>query len=584
MKRTKIFSLILIVMALIMTFTGCALFPVNTERYRGQEAIVVGDTIITLGETIEFFNTNATQYLEQGYGAQEVWDYLFPQLLTKAMFMDEQKKATANLNTGDIAKLYANGEYVSDAAIKYFQKAVQADLFQTLEEMTVEELNNKGYTFDQAKEDRAKRINKGVLTSLASEDFEKDEAALDENLLKYQAQNTLTSYDYVYTSETDPRLLATVAKLNKRISYFDPETADKKNPPKTELTVKDYINAQKTALKSLTRTIRNNYELAIADFAKRQIEENIKQEIVKLYSEKLFREVEQSADINALLQQKFENLKEQQEIKFALDSRSFVAFVNGLGSATGDDQFILTMPQEYEGEFFYVKNLLIPFSDEQTAVLTRYRNMYGSGTNDYIKARNELVKSIKLVDFENDEAETEGIFSIGYNGNVYSNELDYKIQNEDFTDLIFRYSTDVATFNSNYDYVIGRTAADKTNTGDEVFMAEFIDAARSVQDGGYAYCVTDYGVHIVMYTGEVTVQTFDWSNKYNYGTDAGSLDYRFFRNLYDSLKNSKLAEVTENMYKEFKDAGKIKITNNVLKKFLAKYSITIDQKFIKNED
>lgn len=585
MKRTKrIICLILTTLFLIVTLAGCVLFPVNSQRYRNQTAIIVGDTVVTLGEVIEYFNANALQYLQQGYGAQEVWDYLFPQLLTKSMVIDEYKKATTSLNTSDLAKKYENGEYVSDEAIRFYQKSVQSDLFATLEEMTLEELTGDGFVFNAEDEDRVKRLNKGWLTSLASEDFEKDENGVDEYLLKFQAQNSLESYDYIYKNEQDPRLIKAVEKLNKRIPTVDMETIDKKNPPKTVLTVKEYVAAQKAALKSLTRTIKNNYEMSIAEFAVNQIEENIKQEIVQLYSVKIYQQVENMADMDKLLQEKLENLTEQQNIKYALDPRSFVTFINSLSSQTGDDQFILAMPDEYKGEFFYVKNLVVEFSAEQKTQLERYRNMYGTGTADYIRARANMVKDIKLVDYSNEKAETSNVFSATSSGVVTSTAFDQLMAKEDFVSLTFKYTTDIATLNSKYDYVINRTPADKTNPSDEQFVPEFTTAARTVQNGGYTYCITDYGIHVIQYAGEVTTQTFNWSQKYYYGTDAGSLDYRFFRNFFDSVKTARLGEHTEELYTTFKNNEKIKITSNVLKKFLKAYSIKIDEKFIKNTD
>ena len=168
--------------------------------------------------------------------------------------------------------------------------------------------------------------------------------------------------------------------------------------------------------------------------------------------------------------------------------------------------------------YFYVKHILLPFSDEQTAALTAFKNRADiknlqekeqeAKINDY---RDWLVDSIVCYPHKDGEDDTSKPMSVDdvwahvrsvmtpLAGNV-------KRANDAFNDLIYLYNTDPGAFDNDKGYIVKY----KLDEGEsETYMQEFVDAARIMRDKisvGSVYSekvVTDYGVHI-MYLSSVT--------------------------------------------------------------------------------
>ena len=82
-KITRLFCIVL-ALALVCTFVaGCSMFQTNADRYREKTAFKVGEQTVTVGALEDFINTNMSNYLNQGYDIQSVWDALMPQFIMK---------------------------------------------------------------------------------------------------------------------------------------------------------------------------------------------------------------------------------------------------------------------------------------------------------------------------------------------------------------------------------------------------------------------------------------------------------------------------------------------------------------------
>ena len=90
-----------------MTFlAGCGLFVVNEQRYREQVVMEVGAETVTLGELIDYFDTNGSSLVQQGQDVQTVWDSLFPVFIQQKILVNEYKTAfsEADKNTSELAR------------------------------------------------------------------------------------------------------------------------------------------------------------------------------------------------------------------------------------------------------------------------------------------------------------------------------------------------------------------------------------------------------------------------------------------------------------------------------------------------
>ncbi|MDE5592662.1 MAG: hypothetical protein K2I75_01875 [Clostridiales bacterium] len=167
--------------------------------------------------------------------------------------------------------------------------------------------------------------------------------------------------------------------------------------------------------------------------------------------------------------------------------------------------------------YFYVKHILLPFSDEQKAALTEFKNspkiknLHEDEQKEKIELfREQLVESIKCyphVDGEDDLSRLMTVDDVMEHVNHVMTPLAGNVQraNDAFNDLIYLYNTDPGAFDNDKGYVVKYQLNDGEN---ETYMQEFADAAREMRrtlEVGQVYAkpvITDYGVHI-MYLSSV---------------------------------------------------------------------------------
>ena len=167
--------------------------------------------------------------------------------------------------------------------------------------------------------------------------------------------------------------------------------------------------------------------------------------------------------------------------------------------------------------YFYVKHILLPFSDEQKEELHNFEhrpeivNLQEDEKEEKIKAfRETLVESIVCyphVDGEDDKTRPMTIDDVLAHVRSVMTPLagNVKRANDAFNDLIYLYNTDPGAFNNDKGYVV-KYKLDEDER--ETYMQEFADAAREMRKNlevGQVYAepvITDYGVHI-MYLSSV---------------------------------------------------------------------------------
>ncbi|MCX4313526.1 MAG: hypothetical protein OSJ83_06695 [Clostridia bacterium] len=170
--------------------------------------------------------------------------------------------------------------------------------------------------------------------------------------------------------------------------------------------------------------------------------------------------------------------------------------------------------------YFYVKHILLPFSDAQKSELEAFKNrkdiasLEENEKDKLVKAkRDQLSKAIIAyphVNGEDDKSRPMSVSDIMAHIRSVMLEKAPSVQSADaaFDDLIYLYNTDPGAFGNSKGYVV----KEKLNAGEnETYMQEFADAARymrrNLQPGEVYYTpvVTDFGVHI-MYLASVVKQ------------------------------------------------------------------------------
>jgi hypothetical protein len=174
-------------------------------------------------------------------------------------------------------------------------------------------------------------------------------------------------------------------------------------------------------------------------------------------------------------------------------------------------------------------------------------------------------------------------------------------QKSDFVRLMFDYNTDVGQHNSAYDYVIKRTQPDITGTQDR-WVPEFAKLSRDMFEdfhksdsdaiGAIDWCVTDFGVHFIFFSGRVTADfestvTRDGNKRitaiefgkispdmiWREHEGAGSAEYRFFVRYYDSIVTNIFSKRLDEIAAEYID--NFSFNKRALREFLKAYNIKL---------
>ncbi len=226
---------------------------------------------------------------------------------------------------------------------------------------------------------------------------------------------------------------------------------------------------------------------------------------------------------------------ESQKLLYA-DESSFSSAIKG------GEEDILYFPNS---RYFYVKHILLPFSDEQKASLTAYQNA-GTHSDAEIKAyRDGLVAEIKAYPHLNGEDDMSRPMTVEQiwtqvRAAMKAAEADPYVAERLFDDFIYLYNTDPGAFTSEKGYVLESELLDGES---ETYMKEFAAGGRKLKnDPKYRpgmildeYVVTDYGVHIMYYVQDTvagaTKDPSDWQTPARYKT--------YYDAIEESIKTSK---------------------------------------------
>ena len=542
-KFKKFISIIALAVFTLTFLVGCGLFVLNEDRYREQTAIEVGNEVVTLGDVIDYFDANGTAYIQQGYTYQEVWDMLFPVFVQQKIMLNEYKTNSKTSNSSDLAKsIGGNASYLNDETLTYVQKSVYVSFYASLDALTMSELS-EDFTFEAEKADDKypEMIVRGENFSPADADKYLDVDALNKALEEYPANQDFKSVKYIF-AENDEQVAKIVADLNERLVKDNDDDAD--------VTVADYIKAQKKAISTLTKNIKNNKDLSVEDYLAKTVCDQVDAQISNEYLNSLYRgnEIAITEDIfNAKLAAKIEEVK----ALYSQNVTSFASFITGLT----DEDFVYYVPNEYQGQYYYVRSILLPFSDEQTELLNLAKSRFGSTSQQYIKYRDSLVADIVVKDNTGAEIKVDAVDSVKA-----------EISDRDsFINATYKYNTDPGMQNPVHSYVVSKDPTD-LGFGGTSFVKEFVDAARQMikNSDQWTSCVTDYGVHLIWNDGEVVADQITYADRNNYGVEGGSASWRFHQDIYLEVKELFADKQITALYNKYVEDGKLTINSDVI--------------------
>ncbi len=147
-------------------------------------------------------------------------------------------------------------------------------------------------------------------------------------------------------------------------------------------------------------------------------------------------------------------------------------------AATGDDTVLYFADNEY----FWVKHILIPFSDDQKSALEKYKAKNSDAATEAY--REQLGKQVRVYKHKNGEDDTSRAYTIDeawadISGAILAVSSNAYAAARKFDELIYTYNTDPGIFDNEMGYAV--TATPESEGGkEESYMIEFAKESRAL--------------------------------------------------------------------------------------------------------
>lgn len=549
-KTKRLIGLVVAIIICLSAFAGCSLFTQSTNDYRSQVAVRVAGEEITLGQFSDVFTNlyyDYYSYIYYGYYTMsDIAQMAYDTLVNSSIIMSDYKALaqSENLIYSHDYLQFKDAKYLTADDMQYIMKSAKKALFGSYDSALETLVKSAGYELGEAETEtesgRTPQVYKTISSIIDIKLDSLDKEGVDKYLQTTQGGTSseywMTEGGYIFTDPADPALIKRVAELNARIDLEEEQAA---------VTPEQYIKYQKEAVSNVRQNIYSNYGLEPEGFLKGQIEAYINSRIVNSAAAIIFK-IQVESDIPTLLQKlsaHYEAKKKAAEEQYTINSSAFVKFIEGLTNTS----VIYTIPQEYQGKYVFVKNLLIPFTQEQLDHLTAKEEEFKENEEEeedwqqeYLAYRENYARYIVMKNYLSGQ-NTENVFVFDEvtgkitlaPDTVLSDALNDVSSTADFVELMYKYNSDTAQFSSQYSYVV-RIDAPEDYTAK--WVNEFVEAAEEAYSqgvGGTGLAVSEFGVHIVYYEGVVTQEAPDFTAQKIF--DTSTFEYRYYSAYYDSV-------------------------------------------------
>ncbi len=513
----KIIGIILTMTLGITVLAGCNLFEENTRKNYMQivasidsveETQKIDGKDVTFKsepkniykyELVSYLNQNGSNLIQQGMTLEQVVEYCVESLVTQELvFIEADRKiAFGEIDWRDGKKDYEsdNGETVKDYTdVNRIKELVYDAIDSTLVNVRNEILTERG--------DELPKIENSAVDSETTypvkpeEDDDEDETVREEEAFEPDKARFPGYYGDSDTKalgrETMRRFIQLLRDNTDPENNFSVTADDQAKFRQDDEKINKVINEQ--GIEYVYGMIYETHYINV--LLKRNAERQVK-------LERLQNHITEGVTVTAKdVQDSYNALIKSQELLYGDLSQFKTAIKDG-------KEEILYFPTS---KYFYVKHILLPFSEEQTARLTAKKNS-GKYTDAEIKAfRDGLVAETVVyphLNGENDMSKPMTVEQVWtqIKSAMKTVENSAKEAERLFDDYIYLYNTDSGIFNNAKGYVVEKELeSDETET----YMQEFADGARELKNNSNYkvgmlldyYVVTDYGVHIMYYAND----------------------------------------------------------------------------------
>jgi len=588
--RKKIVSLFLVIVMCLGLFTGCSLFKYDNERDYKQVVATLSSVTITDDsseenrnnpfvteekriykyELVSMLNSNG-QTLISSYGMslEQAVDYLVEQLVTRELVLNE---ADAQIHFGNIKW----GQNEENQVLQGIYTTVDSQLASIRNEILSEHGEETTSTSSSSSGDSTDTTypTKEVEEPGNYDSYTHDElvAEVVERTKGDLTGDALEALRVATDEKSDYKLRATLENLDlQSVEKWAPDTVRYPGLYGSDDVKSLELEAMRRFLTLLKDTVENDYRVSDAD-KKVYLEEL--DNLNKIGNEKglsyVYPELGDTKIMNFLAGDNYrDNVKLtllQNHITDSVDvsdEEVLAAYNDTLAEqmtkyANVDDFYTDVKggsvdPMVYypNGDYYFVKHILVPFSDAQKASLTAYKNGEGSTYGAAAIAEYKKTLGKEVTGYEHRDGENYGK-PIGIDA-IYADIVremakaggDLKTADRTFDDLIYKYNTDDGIFGKELGYAV-KAALGENEEYDSTYMEEFSRAADALYRAGVEGAisepvVTDYGVHI-LYLSRVIPQS---------GLTVGVNDYISYgenSTVYEKIAENKRTSKTNNEF------------------------------------
>lgn len=511
--KKRIIGVLCMVICACLLMTGCGLWKLNQDRYLSRTVATVDDDIVvTKEDLLTTYNQYAATLINNyKYTNEKAIEYCIDLLINKKIMLKKAKEIYPNLTDKELSKCWKDTYDTMNEILADYESAVKVDWDikddDKKEDTAGSTDSSSTSTAYKAYEKKAKLVQNADGVWEIQTIPEEDELA-DVEIIEGGADKFLTTYRVVTREDVSKEALKRYIKALKKNE--EGRTFEGENAYSDDAVLNRAINRVYTQ-------IEESYYLS--KFKKYLVKDTSVsvEQILNAYKEKL---------ISAYT-------------KYGVGSGDFGTDI--LNSAEN----MYYVPENAQGKFFYVSHFLVKFNTEEQAKVDDLKEQMNQGyitQSEYDMAVEAIVAGMKATVYGEDGNATDEKVLVKDILSSLNAEMAGKSQQEKteiFRQYLYKYNEDTSFNNKEYPYVVG----DEKST----MVESFTKAARKLHRpndenkevlgkiGDISGIVpSEYGIHILMYCGEVQ-NLFDINNN---NANEFELKNADVKTLYDTLLNA----------------------------------------------
>lgn len=480
--KKRIIGVLCMVICACLLMTGCGLWKLNQDRYLSRTVATVDDDIVvTKEDLLTTYNQYAATLINNyKYTNEKAIEYCIDLLINKKVMLKKAKEIYPNLTDKELSKCWKDTYDTMNEILADYESAVKVDWDikddDKKEDTAGSTDSSSSSSAYKAYEKKAKLVQNADGVWEIQTIPEEDELA-DVEIIEGGADKFLTTYRVVTREDVSKEALKRYIKALKKNE--EGRTFKGENAYSDDAVLNRAINRVYTQ-------IEESYYLS-----------KLKKHLIK----------DTSVSVEQILNAYKEKLISAYT-KYGVGSGDFGTDI--LNSAEN----MYYVPEDAQGKFFYVSHFLVKFNTEEQAKVDDLKEQMNQGyitQSEYDMAVEAIVAGMKATVYDEDGNATDEKVLVKDVLSSLNAEMAGKSQQEKteiFRQYLYKYNEDTALNNKEYSYVVGD---EKSN-----MVESFTKAARELHRpnadnqevlgkvGDISGIVpSDYGVHILMYCGEV---------------------------------------------------------------------------------